>query len=699
VRRWRGRVGGVLVWLLVAGVATIAGPAPKVRAQPAGRLVAPGVELLAFTRNEPGLGPQEVRVLRFHPDGARLSLRAIPAAAYGAARMRVSDLVMWSGALAAVNGNFFTPDGNVRGILVSGGRVYSEPEAPVNGAATPRAAWRATGDTVAFGRPGSVLRWHHDGVALGINGIERAPGYLGNPDEAVLVTSTYGPSSPPTPGALDVVLTGTGPLRFNEAIPATVAEVRPAPGPVPPGGAVVTATGANRAQIESRGVSPGDEVRVTLDVDDADFAAATEAGGGGPWIVHDGRPVDRAGMLGEGFSPTHLDRPAPRTAIGRTADGTVLLVTVDGRQPGRSVGATVAGLARIMVELGAVEAISLDGGGSTAMAVDGELVNVPSGEDATGRPGAEVAVADAVGVFFSFTPLASRRVAGADRVATAVAVSAGRDRASTALVATATSFPDALAGAPLAIALDAPLLLTPPDRLDPRVGAELARLGVSRVVLLGGPAALAPQVEADLAAAGVPEVRRLGGADRYETAALAAAEVARTTGRPTTVLVASGENFPDALAAGATGLPVLLTAAGSLPEPTRRALEVLAPERTVVVGGPLAVGEGVVPGAERVAGPDRFATATAVADWAIGAGLLDPAEVVVARGDAFPDALAGSALHRPVLLAARWTLADSVPTRDWLAAHAGDVGTAVLLGGRKALSTMTHVEVDALVAG
>ena len=71
------------------------------------------------------------------------------------------------------------------------------------------------------------------------------------------------------------------------------------------------------------------------------------------------RPVRRsahADMLNEGFSPTHLDMKAPRTALGVTDDNRGLLVTVDGRQSTRSNGATLQGLAQLMLELGAVEA-------------------------------------------------------------------------------------------------------------------------------------------------------------------------------------------------------------------------------------------------------------------------------------------------------------------------------------------------------
>ncbi|MEQ8238612.1 MAG: phosphodiester glycosidase family protein [Cyclobacteriaceae bacterium] len=68
----------------------------------------------------------------------------------------------------------------------------------------------------------------------------------------------------------------------------------------------------------------------------------------------------------------------PRTAIGYTADQKVILLVVDGRSPAVSVGASLPELAQIMIELGAVEAMNLDGGGSSAMVVNDLLLNVPS---------------------------------------------------------------------------------------------------------------------------------------------------------------------------------------------------------------------------------------------------------------------------------------------------------------------------------
>ncbi|NLH76279.1 MAG: phosphodiester glycosidase family protein, partial [Acidobacteria bacterium] len=72
-----------------------------------------------------------------------------------------------------------------------------------------------------------------------------------------------------------------------------------------------------------------------------------------------------------------------RTAVGVRADGRLLLVTVDGRQPEHSVGMSIAELAALIGELGAVEALNMDGGGSTTMVVGGRVVNGPS--DLTGE--------------------------------------------------------------------------------------------------------------------------------------------------------------------------------------------------------------------------------------------------------------------------------------------------------------------------
>jgi exopolysaccharide biosynthesis protein len=106
--------------------------------------------------------------------------------------------------------------------------------------------------------------------------------------------------------------------------------------------------------------------------------------GGGPRLVRAGRVAVSA--RAEGFAPPQA--PAffgsfvagrqPRTLAGVRPDGRLLLVTVDGRRPGWSAGMTLYEAARLMISLGARDAINLDGGGSSAMTVGGELVSRPS---------------------------------------------------------------------------------------------------------------------------------------------------------------------------------------------------------------------------------------------------------------------------------------------------------------------------------
>lgn len=76
---------------------------------------------------------------------------------------------------------------------------------------------------------------------------------------------------------------------------------------------------------------------------------------------------------------------APRTAIGQSADGAILFVVIDGRQPAHSIGANLYDVQQIMLEHGAVIAANLDGGSSTVLVKDGEVLNKPSTKSEEGR--------------------------------------------------------------------------------------------------------------------------------------------------------------------------------------------------------------------------------------------------------------------------------------------------------------------------
>lgn len=82
-----------------------------------------------------------------------------------------------------------------------------------------------------------------------------------------------------------------------------------------------------------------------------------------------------------------INRRNPRTALGVRADGTVLLVTVDGHRHDSAVGLTIKELRRLMASLGALDAVNLDGGGSSALAIRGRLVNHSSDRDGERKVG------------------------------------------------------------------------------------------------------------------------------------------------------------------------------------------------------------------------------------------------------------------------------------------------------------------------
>ncbi|NUP48522.1 MAG: hypothetical protein HOW97_14615, partial [Catenulispora sp.] len=299
-----------------------------------------------------------------------------------------------------------------------------------------------------------------------------------------------------------------------------------------------------------------------------------------------------------------------------------------------------------------------------------------------------------------------QRLAGADRIGTAVAAAdaaynphhPGTSHAKVAVISRSDSFADALAGNALAAQKHGPLLLTGSASLDPMDAHELSTLldAGSVVYVLGGPQALSPQLEAQIRALGLTP-KRLAGPDRFATATAIAAEVSP---HPHTVLVATGANFPDALAAGAAaatdpdGGVVLLTNDKTVPAATRAYLDGVNPASTKVYGvgrqGVAALGTTVLAGHfTPLAGDDRYATDLAVANNTT----LFPAPVAagVATGENWPDALSGGAyigaLKSPLLLTEHsldnMGVSGSVVHADqWLTAHTLTLTQVSVFGGR-----------------
>ena len=184
------------------------------------------------------------------------------------------------------------------------------------------------------------------------------------------------------------------------------------------------------------------------------------------------------------------------------------------------------------------------------------------------------------------------RLGGTDRYDTAARISGLTTASDVVYVASGQDYPDALAGAARAGAVDAPVLLVKKGSLPSTTARELARLSPDRIVLLGGELAVEGQVETALGAYGT--VERVAGAERYATAAAVAEDYPTAA----TVFVASGQNWPDALAgaarAGFEESPLLLTKSDAVPDSTWSALERLEPATVSVLGGSAVIDDTVL---------------------------------------------------------------------------------------------------------
>jgi putative cell wall-binding protein len=292
-----------------------------------------------------------------------------------------------------------------------------------------------------------------------------------------------------------------------------------------------------------------------------------------------------------------------------------------------------------------------------------------------------------------------QRLAGADRVATAVAVSqaefAAPQSASAVVLARGDEFADALTGGPLAVAKNGPLLLTSSGSLDPNTSAEISRVlaPASTVYLLGGTSALSSAVQAQVAALGFT-VARIAGSDRYGTAV----DVAAALGNPTTVLEASGTEFPDALAAGPAAsvehAAILLTVGSSQANSTAAYLAA-HPGPRFAVGGPAAAADLT---AIAIAGTDRYATSAAVTR----AFFPNATSFGIATGADFADALSGGTLsgargQPTLLLPTTGAIPESV--HAFVATHAGGVVAVQIIGGTSAVSDTSVAMLTATMTG
>jgi putative cell wall-binding protein len=306
------------------------------------------------------------------------------------------------------------------------------------------------------------------------------------------------------------------------------------------------------------------------------------------------------------------------------------------------------------------------------------------------------------------------RVAGDTRYDTSAATAAQFGNASTVIVASGEDghFADALAASYLAGLHNAPVVLTAQDAVPTKVMDQITASGATRAFIVGGEQAVGNAVAQKLADAKLT-VTRLSGADRYATAAKIIDEGDKA---PTdTAILATGENFPDALGGGplayAEGMPLAITQPGEISDGVVASLKRAGISQVIVLGGTQAVSKAVVDKlatngitvAKRYAGADRAETSALLAEQEVkpakdgGYGFDDTAVNVASGGAAFDgvDALSAAPLSgktgTPLLI----TLTDKLPgaaVLKFLNDHSATLTDGTIFGGTTAVTPAVETQ-------
>ncbi|WP_433374922.1 phosphodiester glycosidase family protein [Streptosporangium sp. CA-115845] len=322
-------------------------------------------------------GPWNMRVLMVDPKVFKGSFKTSVGKSV-AKRETTSSMSKLTGAIAGVNGGFFNIhtakalQGDPVGVSVVGGRLLSE------------AVPGRSGLVITQGRKARITELRtqvtaisSDGTKAEVNGINRAAGS----DELVLYTEEFGGKTA-TDGGIEAVIDAQG----------QVVKVRQAGGIVARGTYVLHGTGLAAVWLQEH--TQGTRMKLDTKVIDLRTQRAipltpdTYIMGGGVGLVRNGRVRITAAADGHA-SINMMLRRHPRTMVGVDKSGGLILATVDGRDPGISVGASMVEAAQLMRWLGAKQAINFDGGGSSVMVVGHKPVNRPS-------DGAERTVGDAL---------------------------------------------------------------------------------------------------------------------------------------------------------------------------------------------------------------------------------------------------------------------------------------------------------------
>lgn len=328
------------------------------------RKIAPG---LLFTRIVQRQVPRRTFILQINPSRP-LTVDVTLAGNVLPARRETSLTAKANDALAATNGDFnvqehgrpvhvFAQDGDLVQSSGPGGPLFGLSRDEQH-AFTGTPDLRVTATSADTGQTWTIDRWNRGRPSPGEIVVHSPLGGTVEPPPTHVCSVRLLPQGPPATDDDGGVIRD---YAVDEATCAAESMQRN-------GGLVLSAAPATDEATQLLALTPATQMRVRWTLG---WHGVFDVIGGGPVLVQDDRIVTEP-------CSSSFCRRNPRTAIGWTSTGRVLLVVIDGRQPRWSAGASLGELARIMHDLGAVQAMNLDGGGSSTMWVDGEVVNRPS---------------------------------------------------------------------------------------------------------------------------------------------------------------------------------------------------------------------------------------------------------------------------------------------------------------------------------
>ena len=298
---------------------------------------------------------EDGQVTAYFAEADPTKYRVRPALARGIipGRQTVSGIAHDTNAAAAINASYFASDGTILGVTKIDGTI-------VGTTYYDRSAFGVMpDDSFVFGKVSYNGTVKIDQVTLPVSGVNAERGENG----LVIYNRAYGRS------------TGTNPYGLEYVIrDGRVAEINTNDSAIPSDGYVISVHGTSMDAFAAAGTRVGDPTVLTEQTG-AMWDRAEQIVGAGPRLVENGAVRVTAGE--EQFPGDIRYGRAPRSAVGVTKAGKIVFAVVDGRQE-HSHGLTLTEFAELLVKFGVQNAINLDGGGSSALYVDGDVVNSPS---------------------------------------------------------------------------------------------------------------------------------------------------------------------------------------------------------------------------------------------------------------------------------------------------------------------------------